>query len=170
MVTEKCKETEKNILNNEVMKRIKLLISYFALIFMVVYISSNIILAQPNSGPKFEYLAEDNRIEMDTLFLDWAEDVQLDVEFINKGEKPLIVKNVSACCGTQIKEWTQKPLLPGEKGTITVEFRVPPRPHRISRTVKAITNDPDGTKTLHIVGVVIEPKEEGVIDLQKREY
>jgi len=125
--------------------------------------------AQPGNGPKFEYIAEDNRMVLDTIYLDWIEDVQLDVEFVNNGDKPLIVQNVSGCCGTQIPDWTKKPILPGEKGTIMVEFRVPPRPHKISRTVKAITNDPDGAKILHIEGIVTEPKEEGTITLQKKE-
>jgi hypothetical protein len=126
--------------------------------------------AQPGNGPTFEFIAEDNRLVLDTIYLDWIEDIQLEVEFLNKGDKPLIVQNVTGCCGTQITGWTQKPILPGEKGIINVEFRVPPHPHKISRSVSAVTNDPDGTKTLHIVGIVTEPKEEGTIDLQRRAY
>lgn len=151
------------------MRKFKLLISYLALILMVDGISNNISFAQSDNGPKFEFLANDNRMLLDTIYLDWIEDIQLDIEFVNKGDKPLVVQNVTGCCGTQITDWTKKPLLSGEKGTITIEFRVPPRPHKISRTVRAETNDPDGAKTLHIIGVVAEPKEEGTIQLNKKE-
>jgi hypothetical protein len=140
-----------------------------ALLFAIFFNFNHKTFAQSGNGPKFEYIAEDNRMVLDTIYLDWIEDVQLDVEFVNKGDKPLIVQNVTGCCGTQIPDWTKKPILPGEKGTITVEFRVPPRPHKISRTVRAITNDPDGAKILHIEGIVTEPKEEGTITLQRKE-
>ncbi|MFO7829663.1 MAG: DUF1573 domain-containing protein [Bacteroidales bacterium] len=142
---------------------------FAALILATICILNHKTFAQSGSVPKFEYKAEDNRMVLDTIYLDWIDDVQLDVEFVNKGDKPLIVQNVTGCCGTQIPDWTKKPILPGEKGTITVEFRVPPRPHKISRTVRAITNDPDGAKLLHIEGIVAEPKEEGTITLQKKE-
>jgi len=140
-----------------------------AFILCAICTLNNKVSAQPGNGPKFEFIAEDNRMVLDTIYLDWIEDVQLDVEFVNNGDKPLIVQNVSGCCGTQIPDWTKKPILPGERGTITVEFRIPPRPHKISRTVRAITNDPDGAKILHIEGIVAEPKEEGTIQLNKKE-
>ncbi|MFP4023771.1 MAG: DUF1573 domain-containing protein [Thiohalospira sp.] len=151
------------------MRKFKLLISYLALIFMIAGISNNISFAQSDNGPKFEFLAENNRMYLDTIYLDWIEDVTLDIEFVNKGDKPLVVQKVTGCCGTQITDWTKKPLLPGETGTIKLEFRVPPRPHKISRTVRAVTNDPGGAKTLHIIGVVAEPKEEGTIQLNNKE-
>ncbi|MEE4197445.1 MAG: DUF1573 domain-containing protein [Bacteroidales bacterium] len=141
-----------------------------AFILLAIFLCTDQNFARPNSGPKFEFLAENNRLVLDTIYLDWTEEVQFDVEFINKGDQPLVVFNVTGCCGTQITGWTQQPVLPGEKGSISVEFRIPPRPHRISRTVKAQTNDPEGAKTLDIIGVVAEPKEEGTIDLQRRAY
>jgi hypothetical protein len=145
------------------------LLSLMILSLFVLYFLNHESHAQSNSGPKFEFKAENNRIVLDTIYLDWIEDVTLDIEFVNKGDAPLLLKNVSGCCGTQITDWTKKPVLPGENGTIKLEFRVPPRPHRISRTVRAVTNDPEGVKTLHIIGVVAESKEEGTIQLNKKE-
>ena len=121
--------------------------------------------AQSSTGPDLEFKAENNRIQLDTMYLYEMDDmVKLKIEFENKGNQPLIVNKVTGCCGTNIKDWTKKPLQPGKKGTIQVQFRVKPRPHKISRTVKAISNDPEGTKTLRIKGIVKE-KDDGSIKL-----
>ena len=119
----------------------------------------------PNDGPKFEYKAKNNRIQLDTIYInDMDDEVKLEIEFENAGDAPLIVRKVNGCCGTNILEWTQRPLRPGEKGTIKVQFRVELRPHIISRTVEATTNDPGGIKKLQIKGVVTD-KDKGEIDL-----
>lgn len=121
-----------------------------------------------SNGPKFEYKVKNNRIQLDTMYLGtMVDEVKLEIEFENTGNAPLIVRKVDGCCGTRITGWTQRPLRPSEKGTIEVQFRVEPRPHKISRTVKATTNDPGGVKKLQIKGVVTE-KDDGSIKLNKR--
>ncbi len=123
--------------------------------------------ALTSNGPKFEYKAKNNRIQLDTMYLGTMDDeVKLEIEFENTGDAPLIIRKVDGCCGTRITEWTQRPLKPGEKGTIKVQFRVEPRPHKINRTVKAHTNDPAGVNKLSIKGIVKE-KEDGSINLKK---
>ena len=118
-----------------------------------------------SNGPKFEYKAKNNRIQLDTMYLGTMDDeVTIEIEFKNTGNQPLIVNKVTGCCGTQIKGWTKQPLQPGKEGTIKVHFRVKPNPHKISRTVKAISNDPGGAKTLRIKGIVKE-KDDGSIKL-----
>ncbi|MGM0573783.1 MAG: DUF1573 domain-containing protein [Bacteroidota bacterium] len=120
---------------------------------------------QTANGPRLEFKAENNRVQLDTMYLSQMNDeVKLEIEFENKGNKPLIVNKVNGCCGTRITDWTKKPLRPGESGTIQVQFRVPPRPHQISRTVKAVSNDPDGVKTLYIKGLVKE-QDDGSLNL-----
>jgi hypothetical protein len=119
----------------------------------------------PNEGPKFEFKAKNNRIQLDTIYIsDMDDEVNLEVEFENTGDAPLIVRKVEGCCGTRVVEWTQRPLRPGETGTIKVEFRVELRPHLISRTIEATTNDPEGIKKLQIKSVVTD-KDKGEIDL-----
>lgn len=138
------------------------MIGLFATFFSII--ESN---ALTTNGPKFEYKAKNNRIQLDTMYLGTMDDeVKLEIKFENTGNAPLIVRKVDGCCGTRITGWTQRPLRPGEKGTIKVQFRVEPRPHKISRTVKATTNDPGGVKKLHIKGIVTE-KDDGSIKLNK---
>jgi hypothetical protein len=43
-------------------------------------------------------------------------------EFTNTGKSPLIISNVSASCGCTTPEYSQHPINPGEKGSITVVF------------------------------------------------
>lgn len=116
---------------------------------------SGMIMGQTSNGPEFKYKAENNRIHLDTMYLDNLEDpVKLEIKFENDGDAPLLVKKVSGCCGTNVKEWTRKPLQPGEEGVIHIEFRVPPRPHKISRTITAVSNDNSGKEKLSIQGMV----------------
>ena len=107
-------------------------------------------------GPKFEYKAENNRIDLGTIYIDELEEVNLEVEFENTGNQPLVVSHVRACCGTRVIEYTEEPINPGEIGTIKVRFRLAPRPHNISRTVIAMSNDPAGQRVLRIVGGVAD--------------
>ncbi|TVQ93934.1 MAG: DUF1573 domain-containing protein [Bacteroidetes bacterium] len=95
--------------------------------------------------------------DMGVLYTDELEPVKMDIEFTNEGNEPLIISFVRGCCGTRINEWTREPIMPGEKGKVEIEFRLAPRPHRISRTVTIMSNDPDGMKVFRIRGEVAEP-------------
>lgn len=91
-----------------------------------------------------------------TIYIHELETQKLDIEFENEGDEPLVLSHVRGCCGTRIKSWTKEPVLPGEKGKIEVEFRLAPRPHKISRTVSVMSNDPEGMKVFRIRGEVAE--------------
>ena len=47
-----------------------------------------------------------------------------DCEFVfwNDGDEPLILQNVKASCGCTTPKYTQKPVMPGQKGTIGVHY------------------------------------------------
>jgi hypothetical protein len=90
-------------------------------------------------------------------------EVKLEIEFENADDAHS-VRKVDKCCGTRLVELAQIPLRPGETGTIKVQFRVELRPHLISRTIEATTNDPEGIKKLQIKSVVTD-KDKGEIDL-----
>jgi len=146
----------------------KIFLKVFMIGLLVAFLGIPESNAFTSNGPKFEYKAKNNRIQLDTMYLGTMDDeVKLEIEFKNTGSAPLIVRKVDGCCGTRITEWTQRPLKPGEKGTIKVQFRVEPRPHKINLTVKAHTNDPDGVKKLKIKGLVSE-QDVGSIILDKQ--
>jgi len=147
------------------MKKFTPLLSILIAGLFLIGLTHNESRAQSSNGAGFEFKAENNRIQLDTMYLNTMDDeVKLEIEFENKGNQPLIVNKVTGCCGTQITDWTKRPVQPGKTGTIQVHFRVKPRPHQISRTVKAISNDPEGAKTIRIKGIVKE-KDDGSIKL-----
>lgn len=142
----------------------KKLIITLSFLFVVLALDTTI-KAQTPDGAKFEFKAKNNQMMLDTLYIDNLPDpVNLKIEFENKGTAPLVVMKVSGCCGTNVTDWTQRPLKPGEKGIIHVSFRVPPRPHKIGRNITVISNDKEGKKKLNIIGVVTE-SDDGSLNL-----
>ncbi|MFW5916361.1 MAG: DUF1573 domain-containing protein [Bacteroidota bacterium] len=109
-----------------------------------------------DEGPRFEFKAEDNRLELDTMYIDEVKTVNLEIEFENKGSEPLILSKVSGCCGTRIDNYPKEPVKPGEMGVIEISFRLIPRPHNINRTVTVLSNDSEGRDILRIRGKVAE--------------
>jgi hypothetical protein len=92
---------------------------------------------------------------------------KIQIKVSNTGTKPLILKNVTGCCGTNIKTWPKAPILPQKEGVISVEFRTEFRPQRISRTVTIESNSSvNKLIKIAIVGVVIEKKEKNEITLK----
>ncbi len=85
---------------------------------------------------------------------------------MNIGGMPLILNEVTGCCGTNIKEWPKAPILPGKSGLIKVEFRIEPRPQVISRTV-TIKSNAANSKVLKvpIEGTIIESLSKNEIKL-----
>ncbi|MDD4385987.1 MAG: DUF1573 domain-containing protein [Bacteroidales bacterium] len=98
---------------------------------------------------------------------DVTEDIgNIEIEFYNDGVQPLILNQVTGCCGTRINDWTRKPIAPGQKGTIKVWFRVSPQPHRISRTITVQSNAINGNnKKMAILGEVVIPSSANEIQL-----
>jgi len=85
---------------------------------------------------------------------------------MNIGGMPLILNEVTGCCGTNIKEWPKAPILPGKSGLIKVEFRIEERPQVISRTV-TIKSNAANSKVLKvpIEGTIIESLSKNEIKL-----
>lgn len=123
-------------------------------LFCILVLSTTMLLGQA-AGPKFEFVEES--IDLGTYYTDNLDVIKIEIEFENKGDQPLTVSSVRGCCGTRITAWTREPIRPGEKGTITAEFRPAPRAHTISRTITAISNDASGQKIFRIRGKVEEP-------------
>ena len=95
-----------------------------------------------------------------------ADNGKVSITVVNKGNLPLILNEVSGCCGTNVTEWPKAPILPGKTGQIKVEFRIEPRPQVISRTV-TIKSNAINSKLIKvpIEGVVIESTSKNEIKL-----
>ncbi len=110
---------------------------------------------EEKKGPKFQF--ENRTFDYGTLYLDDMPETKMDIKFTNVGDEPLVLSNVRACCGTRVTSWPREPIMPGEEEVIKIEFRLAPRPQRISRTVTVTYNNPQSpTERFRIVGEVIE--------------
>lgn len=104
-------------------------------------------------GPVLEFV--DETMDLGTLTLADLELFRRDIEFVNKGDQPLILSNVRGCCGTRITDWPQAPLMPGESGRIATQFRLAARPHTVRRTITVTSNATEPTKVHRITGTVV---------------
>ena len=43
-------------------------------------------------------------------------------EFINTGDLPLIINNVTSSCGCAVPSWPREPVIPGRSGIIRVDY------------------------------------------------
>lgn len=125
----------------------------FVLLLMIV-MGAAVAHSQEKNGPVLKW--DKDRHDYGTVYLDALPETKLDIKFTNDGNQPLILSNVRACCGTRVHSWPREPILPGEEGTISIEFRLAPRAHRISRTVTATSNADPGTSIFRIIGEVAE--------------
>lgn len=76
-------------------------------------------------------------------------------EFTNVGEAPLLIKRVQSSCGCAVPKKPEKPIMPNEKGFITVSYDT----NRLGGFSKAITifsNAKNERKMLKIKGNVTE--------------
>lgn len=129
-------------------KKSFLIAGLLLLVAMVVY-------ANDKKGPQFTW--ENDRYDYGTVYVDEIPETKMAISFSNTGDEPLILSNVRACCGTRVTQWPREPILPGEEGTINIEFRLAPRPQRISRTVTVTyNNEQSPTERFRITGQVIE--------------
>lgn len=123
-------------------------------LFLMVMMGALVGHSQEKKGPALKW--EKERQDFGTVYLDDLPETKLDIKFTNEGTEPLILSHVRACCGTRVHSWPREPVMPGEEGTIAIEFRLAPRAHRISRTVTVTSNADPTTAIYRIVGEVAE--------------
>lgn len=77
--------------------------------------------------------------------------------FVNKGNKPLIINQAVASCGCTIPSYTKKPIMPEEKGEITVTYNGKGKfPGHFKKTVTVRTNGVVEMTRLYIEGNMTE--------------
>lgn len=86
--------------------------------------------------------------------------VEHDFEFLNAGDTPLILQNVTASCGCTTPSWPREPIMPGKTGIISARFDTRGRgsesgSHQ-SKSVTVRGNFTGGLATLTLRGVVVK--------------
>ena len=77
-----------------------------------------------------------------------------DFKFVNVGDEPLIITNVTAPCGCTVPKWTKEPVKKGETGIVTVSYNSAGRPVPFNKNVTITSNSKTPQKVLYIKGEV----------------
>ena len=77
--------------------------------------------------------------------------------FENTGDKPLVINQAVASCGCTIPEYTNKPVQPGEKGTINITYNGKNKyPGHFKKTITIRSNAKTQLVRLYIEGDMVE--------------
>lgn len=94
--------------------------------------------------------------------------VEYEFIFTNTGSEPLVITNVRATCGCTSPTWTQKPVMPGQKGFVKAVFDPRNRPGNFNKSIIISTNTVNNSRAiLRITGEVL-PREKTIEDYYPR--
>ncbi len=79
-------------------------------------------------------------------------------EFVNTGGSDLMISNAHGSCGCTVPDYPKKPIHPGEKGVVNVEFNSEGKSGKQEKTVTLTTNCVPNTQVITIRAEVLEPK------------
>lgn len=86
--------------------------------------------------------------------IEWKHPVSVQYIITNTGDQPLLLTNVAPSCACSVAQWTQTPIAPGEKGTVTVEFDAKALGH-FDKSVAIYSNAEPHLAYLHFTGEVV---------------
>ena len=110
--------------------------------------------AQKEAEIKFDKLTHDFG-----TFSDKEPVVSCTFTYTNVGEKPLVINQAVASCGSTVPEYTKAPVQPGEKGTIKVTYNGTGKfPGHFKKSITIRTNGAVEMTRLYIEGTMEETK------------
>jgi hypothetical protein len=136
------------------MKRKLILISGFVLIVITSVAvlnsgeKSNDAPAINNSNNTFAYFPETN---IDMGILETGKSVRIMIPFENRGENGLRIQNIISECGCSVPEWPLRPIPPGAKENIHINF-TPVGSGHFNKVLSIFANNSEGPIVIHITG------------------
>ncbi len=88
-----------------------------------------------------------------------GKEIEIKWRFKNTGERPLIIEGVTASCGCTIPEKPEKPLLPGEEGTIKAKYNGSGNGYIVKQVHVVANTNPSKNHTLSFSGEIPEQKQ-----------
>lgn len=104
-------------------------------------------------GPKITF----DKTEHDFGTINEGDIVETIFSFTNNGKSELIILSAKGSCGCTVPEWPKEPILPGEKGEITVKFNSDRKPNKQQKQITLATNT-DAGKEILIIKAQVTPK------------
>ena len=74
--------------------------------------------------------------------------------FRNSGDAPLIISDAKASCGCTVPSWTQKPIAPGDTGSVYAVFNTEGKAGPQNKTITLTTNANPSSSILLITGTL----------------
>ncbi len=84
-----------------------------------------------------------------------GEKVRTEFVFENIGDVNLIISDARGSCGCTVPEWPRKPIAPGEKGVIKVEFNSEGKSGVQEKSITIVTNGEPATRILKIKADIV---------------
>ncbi|MEZ0541143.1 DUF1573 domain-containing protein [Fibrella arboris] len=82
-------------------------------------------------------------------------------KFVNKGELPLVINNITASCGCTTPDWPREPVAPGQESAVRVRFNSRGKQGEQRKTVTVYANT-QPTMTDIEFKVMVNPKPDSV--------
>jgi len=130
-------------------------VSFLTGLMLLISLTLNAGNDDEKTGPLLKFAKKNH--DYGTVYVDSMPSTKLNIAFSNHGDEPLMISSVRGCCGTRITKWPREPILPGEDGTISIQFNLAARPQRISKTVTVTyNNEAEPVVRYRVVGQVVE--------------
>ena len=123
------------------------------LLFLFIAITSSFIFSQ-EVGPKIEF----ESLEINYGKISKGDNGIRIFKFTNVGSKPLIINKVYSSCGCTIPKKPEKPILPGESGSIDVEYDTK-RTGAFQKAITVNSNAVNSNIVLRIKGEILPEPE-----------
>lgn len=78
-------------------------------------------------------------------------------EFTNEGDAPLVIHRAQASCGCTVPKYPKEPVMPGEKGTVTVNYNgAGKHPGPFKKSIRLMTNANPEMAIIYVKGKMTE--------------
>ncbi|WP_026954598.1 DUF1573 domain-containing protein [Algoriphagus vanfongensis] len=127
------------------MKKLGLLLSFFALVFAF---QAN---AQSESGAVITFKEK----SVDFGDIKQGDKVSHTFELTNSGSTPLIISNVAATCGCTVPSWPKEPIAPGKSAEIKVSFNSAGKMGKQNSVVRIYSNASEPIEKVSLISNVL---------------
>jgi hypothetical protein len=126
-----------------------------SLLILMVWLLPTMVLAQDSLGPVISW----EKLSHEFGDITQGEKIEHTFKFTNTGTAALVITNVEVTCGCTVpKGWPRDPIMPGEKGEITVAFNSTGKIGRQNKVVTVTSNSIGKTNQVMIVANVLDKK------------
>lgn len=127
------------------MKKLGLLLSFFALVFAF---QAN---AQSESGAVITFKEK----SVDFGDIKQGDKVSHTFELTNSGSTPLIISNVAATCGCTVPSWPKEPIAPGKSAEIKVSFNSAGKMGKQNSVIRIYSNASEPIEKVSLISNVL---------------